>query len=773
MAYTSGEPRTALRGRLIACALAVIGATVGAAADTVIVDLNALPLYVKKGFDQTDARTAPIPGDPRWTVLPPTETGSRTARTMHILPGGLPKRSFFSFASLGEMEFTYSIPFNLAQAELAALDAQTDFAGVPGAIFAGLGDNWEVFINGTRVRSEVHLDADGRIRANRDQREVLVAFTRSLLSVGDNLIVVRIIGNPHHSSTGFHLAKPYYLGAYEEMRRRFDETWPMMLISLYLFIGVYHLFIYLVRRRDNQNLFYGLFSIDLGIYLLMRTRTIYALIPDSELLLRVELFSLFILLPIVGTFLELLNGNRTSTVTRVYAVFCALIAVLQALAPRVIALDILLIWQYTGLTMAFYYFGYEIFWRYISGGLRRAKRARLSGSPRSLTLIYLSDLVSTPQGNIVIGGAILFVTAVFDILDALFLKLDVVATQYGFFVFTMGTALILANRFSFLYSRLSDLNQSLETRITEIREASDKLAASERKYRSLFEGTSDPVAILNDGLGFIDGNKAAESFFGWEWPGRRDLSLPELIFTDEREGTLPAQHFRAEAAGLRDRNGPWETVLRLRSPLGEAVECRLRLERIKTLDREEILLRVVPQTEDALTPSFVEGRERYDIESTLSAADEICRRAIANVSRYLPKDDAGFLMVCLREIVLNAVEHGNLRVSFDEKTEAQAQGTYFEFLASRQREPDCRGKRVKVEYSITAERAVFRITDEGDGFDHKKFLANAAEPSPELLEHGRGLFMTLNAFDKVTYNEKGNQVTLVKNFSGQAPDTPE
>jgi anti-sigma regulatory factor (Ser/Thr protein kinase) len=41
-------------------------------------------------------------------------------------------------------------------------------------------------------------------------------------------------------------------------------------------------------------------------------------------------------------------------------------------------------------------------------------------------------------------------------------------------------------------------------------------------------------------------------------------------------------------------------------------------------------------------------------------------------------------------------------------------------------------------------------------------------PDPELLEHGRGLFITLGAFDAVRFNEAGNQVTLVKYFGRPA-----
>jgi anti-sigma regulatory factor (Ser/Thr protein kinase) len=79
--------------------------------------------------------------------------------------------------------------------------------------------------------------------------------------------------------------------------------------------------------------------------------------------------------------------------------------------------------------------------------------------------------------------------------------------------------------------------------------------------------------------------------------------------------------------------------------------------------------------------------------------------------------------------------------------------------------PRYKNRRVMVEYSINPRRALFRVTDQGKGFDHTKYLSGEMEPSPDMLEHGRGIFMAANAFDKIVYNDQGTQVTLEKHFS--------
>ena len=61
------------------------------------------------------------------------------------------------------------------------------------------------------------------------------------------------------------------------------------------------------------------------------------------------------------------------------------------------------------------------------------------------------------------------------------------------------------------------------------------------------------------------------------------------------------------------------------------------------------------------------------------------------------------------------------------------------------------------------------IRDEGDGFDHTVY-SNIADPA-ELFEqistslHGRGILLTRLQLDEMTFNERGNEVTIFKRAS--------
>ena len=93
-------------------------------------------------------------------------------------------------------------------------------------------------------------------------------------------------------------------------------------------------------------------------------------------------------------------------------------------------------------------------------------------------------------------------------------------------------------------------------------------------------------------------------------------------------------------------------------------------------------------------------------------------------------------------------------------------GNYMEFLAARQQEPEHREKQVHIEFSLTPERVMYKITDMGEGFDHAVAIKKIQDKAnSEMLAHGRGITMTMNLFDEVMYNKKGNQVLLIKKFA--------
>ena len=69
-------------------------------------------------------------------------------------------------------------------------------------------------------------------------------------------------------------------------------------------------------------------------------------------------------------------------------------------------------------------------------------------------------------------------------------------------------------------------------------------------------------------------------------------------------------------------------------------------------------------------------------------------------------------------------------------------------------------KRVRVEVELENGRLEARITDQGGGFDPSA-IPDPTEEENILKSGGRGLFLMRQLLDEVSYNDRGNQVTLV------------
>ncbi len=159
---------------------------------------------------------------------------------------------------------------------------------------------------------------------------------------------------------------------------------------------------------------------------------------------------------------------------------------------------------------------------------------------------------------------------------------------------------------------------------------------------------------------------------------------------------------------------------------------------------------------------FIE-RIEYEIRlnndlTLIPGAVHVLLQNLQNVSQM---EELNSLELGLYEILVNALEHGNLEITSEEKEQAQAEQRYSQFLQERLQDPQYQDRTIHVRMEYTSRQASFTITDEGSGFNWRKLPEQFSQDNL-FLEHGRGVLMAKLAFDEVRYNEKGNQVTLLK-----------
>ena len=119
----------------------------------------------------------------------------------------------------------------------------------------------------------------------------------------------------------------------------------------------------------------------------------------------------------------------------------------------------------------------------------------------------------------------------------------------------------------------------------------------------------------------------------------------------------------------------------------------------------------------------------------------------------------------LAELMLNAVEHGICEIGYERKSDLIDSGTLRAEVQRRQSLPEYKDRFAEAVITHKDNGIYAVIADPGPGFHWRQYMA--IEPSRARDNHGRGIAQA-NAlsFDKLTYNESGNQAIA---FVGKTP----
>ncbi len=127
-------------------------------------------------------------------------------------------------------------------------------------------------------------------------------------------------------------------------------------------------------------------------------------------------------------------------------------------------------------------------------------------------------------------------------------------------------------------------------------------------------------------------------------------------------------------------------------------------------------------------------------------------------SNLINLDQKHQVNMAIMELLVNAIEHGNCRISFEDKRRfLEKNPDIMDLIRERAKEPETKDKQVRLVYKITPEESQILIRDEGNGFDWQAFTARDTTPGSDAM-HGRGIGIARHYLQSVTYNEKGNEV---------------
>ena len=118
--------------------------------------------------------------------------------------------------------------------------------------------------------------------------------------------------------------------------------------------------------------------------------------------------------------------------------------------------------------------------------------------------------------------------------------------------------------------------------------------------------------------------------------------------------------------------------------------------------------------------------------------------------------DPGRVLPGLGELMINAIEHGNLGIGYEDKSRMIKAGTWRADVEHLQKLPEHIEKSAVATITRKDGGIYVVIEDQGNGFSWKKFMT--VDPARAEDHCGRGIAQARAiSFDKLTYNEKGNK----------------
>lgn len=156
----------------------------------------------------------------------------------------------------------------------------------------------------------------------------------------------------------------------------------------------------------------------------------------------------------------------------------------------------------------------------------------------------------------------------------------------------------------------------------------------------------------------------------------------------------------------------------------------------------------------------------YELDSDLALIDplvETIQEVIAGMN-LLGFNERVRLGVAFKEALLNAMFRGNLQLTRREVPDLRKCVGVDEggnILQQRQADPQFRDRRTRVDVHVDRNEIRFVIGDEGTGFNVDA-MPDSKDPRALEPDQGRGLWLISSFMDEVHFNDKGNEVTMIK-----------
>ncbi len=275
--------------------------------------------------------------------------------------------------------------------------------------------------------------------------------------------------------------------------------------------------------------------------------------------------------------------------------------------------------------------------------------------------------------------------------------------------------------------------------------------------RWLQEGGHDPVcaSCCEDGWSLLHKEEVDVVLLDVRMPGMSGMEFLKRIKEDPKLQHIPVIMQTAVVSTAKIIQGiklgvyyylvkPFEEALLLSIVSAAIEEIKLRADMSETLLQDIAALRLMKK-----------GRFLF---RTLEEA-----KSLAQLIAH-PLGDSTQMATSIAEILINAVEHGNLGISYEEKSRLMQEGEWHAEVARRLDLEENRGRYAMLSVENRGESLHVTIEDSGKGFGWEPFLDFSAERMAD--PNGRGIAMARSMLPNLAYHGRGNKVTFSLSLKG-------
>ena len=156
--------------------------------------------------------------------------------------------------------------------------------------------------------------------------------------------------------------------------------------------------------------------------------------------------------------------------------------------------------------------------------------------------------------------------------------------------------------------------------------------------------------------------------------------------------------------------------------------------------------------------------EKYILDNDLDNISKLIEHICLKINKYII--DTDLFSSALYEVIINAIEHGNLNILYEQKKEWLQKNIYNKKLKELLKSELAKNTNIELTLDINENDKIIiiKVKDNGEGFNINKAL-KAIKDDGFARESGRGIIIIRSYFDEVKHNKKGNVITLIKKFN--------